>query len=113
MLASGEQNVIIAERDAALRALQRNQCESERRILGLEEDLRMVHQERDDAAGGSDAEFHAALARFQSQPMQRSDYTVAQNKALLTSWLRSRGFTTLAAQRRAIEAMLAARGAAG
>jgi hypothetical protein len=107
-----EQNVILAQRDAALHALQRNQGESERRILGLEEELRMVHQEREDAAG-SDAEFHAALARFQSQPMQRSDYTVAQNKALLTSWLRGRGFTTPATQRRAIEAMLAARGAAG
>jgi hypothetical protein len=108
----GSQNVLVVERDAAISALKHGQDVADRRISGLEADLRQAQQDRDEleAAAGGDADFHAALARFHSQPRMRSDYTVEQNKVLLMGWLRQHGFGTPTAQRRAIDALLQARG---
>lgn len=60
--------------------------------------------------GDSDGAFHAALRTFDAQPRMRSDYSVAQNKALLVNWMRRKGYTTPAQQLAYIRATLGARG---
>jgi hypothetical protein len=74
--------------DAAIRALERGQAASERRIAGLEEDMRNALDAREEAAGGGDAEFHQALATFRAIPH-------AKTKAGLQAEMDARGLTTI------------------
>jgi hypothetical protein len=104
-LLANEQNAILADRDAALRGLRHEQLVSERRIEALERDLRLAQEAADGAAdtASRDATFHQALADFKLQPR-------GQSKAAVTAWLHSRGIHRPVNQRRAIEALLQARG---
>jgi hypothetical protein len=106
---------LIAERDQAIRerdAAIRGQRTVERRMDALEADVAPIiqaHHEREEAAAraSGDADFHQALADFNSQPRMRSDFTPKQNLALLRGWLRWRGYTTPEQQGAWIEAKLA------
>ena len=100
-----ESNPILAERDEAISALKPAQAAAERRIAGLESELRASQQAGDELEdrAGREAEFQAALARFQATPHART-------KAQLDAWMRSRGLTTTRSQIAYLGAVLRSRG---
>jgi hypothetical protein len=85
--------------------LRRQTIRMAERIEGLERDVRIALEAGDHAAdrASRDAEDAKALERFQLEP-------TGQSPAAITAWCLSRGIRKPANQRKAIEAVLRARG---